>query len=441
MRSILLAGPLLALAFVPSSARYTVAVAGDKQAPPPIVGMGSCAARGCHGGLTTPGQPTTSPNAFSGWIARDPHAGAYAVLTNAASKRIMRNLTPLEETEVPAATDDVRCLACHSTPALALGDLNANRKLLEEGVGCEACHGGAKNWTGPHAAWSGPTDSPVPRRDKYRDHGMTWLNDTTDRAKACVGCHVGSIGTEPRQEVDHQLIAAGHPRLSFEYHSYMKLVPRHWAEVNRTNTGPPVPTGPPNALAEWRVGQEVCAGAALTLLKEQAKSGPWPELAQLDCFGCHHDLQPESWRQRLAAQPGRRLGEVPWNRWAWPLPVRVWSDTEGKYRELIASLSSREKATLAADALVKLIGTDFTPAKLTDAQLDRMSWDDAAQYYLALVAVHDATPAAIDHERMQEVRRWLELRNQKVRANSPATYRVGKDFPPPSRLFEGVWRK
>src|SRR5205823_2481854 len=54
---------------------------------------------------------------------------------------------------------------------------------------------------------------------------------------------------------------------------------------------------------------------SMELLKNEAKLGhavkneerSWPELAQFDCYACHHDLKSNSWRQKrgYTGKPGR----------------------------------------------------------------------------------------------------------------------------------------
>ena len=72
----------------------------------------------------------------------------------------------------------------------------------------------------------------------------------------------------------------------------------------------------------WRSGQSAkwsSAEAALDLLRlrVQNKEAPWPEFAEYDCTGCHHDLTEPSWRQR---QHGvGRHGALTWGSWYFSL--------------------------------------------------------------------------------------------------------------------------
>src|SRR5258707_1231750 len=56
--------------------------------------------------------------------------------------------------------------------------------------------------------------------------GMRPTKDLVARAKLCAECHVGTA----EREVNHDLIAAGHPRLNFEFAAYLANMPAHWRE-------------------------------------------------------------------------------------------------------------------------------------------------------------------------------------------------------------------
>ena len=87
----------------------------------------------------------------------------------------------------------------------------------EDGVSCEACHGAAKIWLENHVG------------REYKDLLKEGMYDTVDlvkRAEKCVSCHVGDEGE--RRNVDHELIAAGHPDLVFELDTFTSILPPHW---------------------------------------------------------------------------------------------------------------------------------------------------------------------------------------------------------------------
>src|SRR5262249_11794199 len=156
-------------------------------------------------------------------------------------------------------------------------------------VSCEACHGPASRWDVEHitTAWAVPEG----RKKRCEAAGMTWLNDLASRAKTCAGCHVGAAADKekglPLREVNHDLIAAGHPRLTFEFAVYSARMPHHWDERDRTRAGQPLVKRTP--VEEWEAGQLASARAGLTLLADRAQrattnKAPWPEFAELDCY-------------------------------------------------------------------------------------------------------------------------------------------------------------
>jgi hypothetical protein len=140
---------------------------------------------------------------------------------------------------------------------------------------------------------------------------MCTVTDPVQLAEGCVGCHVGAppSGDVPALDVNHDLIAAGHPRLNFELTVFLANLPRHWseqAEKKRLDREPLI----------WLAGQAAAAHAALSLLayRAQSQQAPWPEFSEYDCFGCHHDLQGSSRRQKNRSGQGHP-GSLSWGGW------------------------------------------------------------------------------------------------------------------------------
>ena len=209
----------------------------------PLVGTASCSARGCHGSI----EPAVDPdrcgqNEYTRWT-HDRHADAYRVLFAARSRNIVKHLGGKAQ-----AHEDPRCLACHVTPLLA--SLPQDSAFVQEeklfGVGCESCHGSATEWLAPHTArdW----------QQKKAARAMPDLADPMVHAKACVGCHVGAAPDKniPVRDVNHDLIAAGHPRLNFEFGSYQANMPAHWRPKKKSE-GPAL-GGRPGRLGEGGPG-------------------------------------------------------------------------------------------------------------------------------------------------------------------------------------------
>ena len=232
---------------------------------------GSCASDSCHGGgVGAKGgeHSTWAAEAFPGRPS-DPHARAHRVLFNEVSRRIgtALNLVPHR---------DARCLNCHAVPGSA-------PETHADGVGCGGCHGAAEKWNAAHVA---PGWSALSARDKFERYGFAPTRGQVGRSGGCVGCHVG----DATREVNHDLIAAGHPRLSFEatrFH-FDTGYAKHWVEKT------PQPDFEARA---WLVGQAVTARAATELLRVRASRArvagsttPWPEFAGQSCYACHQSL-------------------------------------------------------------------------------------------------------------------------------------------------------
>ena len=262
--------------------------AAAQGAPPAsqYTGPGSCASSSCHGAVQPKTETDVQQNEYSTWVVQDKHAKAYSVLTNPQSKRIAKNLGLPEPAEKSA-----KCLACHAL------DVPASRRArtfdLDDGVSCESCHGPASAWLGPHTSKNWTHEQSVRL-------GMYDTKDLVKRSELCLSCHLGTAD----KSVDHQMLAAGHPDLTFELDSFSAVMPRHWKPDKDPFAG----------VRAWSVGQGVQLREGLRRLERRAHGGAWPEYAELDCFSCHHALakSDESWRQQLG-YAGRKPGSPPWN--------------------------------------------------------------------------------------------------------------------------------
>jgi len=126
--------------------------------------------------------------------------------------------------------------------------------------------------------------------------------DLRPRAQLCLSCHYG--GAE--KFATHRIMAAGHPRLSFELDTFLTLEPPHY-EVDEDYRQRK------HAYSHTQVWVYGQLTAALTEL--QTLQGPridngaaFPELALFNCFGCHmSSMHRNDWNRGLlstAAQPG-----------------------------------------------------------------------------------------------------------------------------------------
>ncbi|WP_435007022.1 multiheme c-type cytochrome [Tundrisphaera lichenicola] len=403
------AGTILAAMATPGSARPEEKTA--RSIPWKLVGNFSCAARGCHGavGPTDPahGDVFIKNGSSTTWRYFDPHAKAYDVLKSERSLAMARALKDTLGGAKPH--ESKRCLVCHATVDPIVEDFR--QFDLADGVSCEACHGPAGDWQEAHL-------SPSWRADlKARaEAGMTDLAGAKDRARTCTGCHVGE--RSEGLDVNHDLIAAGHPRLNFEYSAYLENYPKHWREKAGTDQ---------KLASDWAVGQAVMTRAGLQLLAERAESAasgraegvagvaPWPEFTETECFSCHHSLTRESWlpdRGSLSVSPPGRLPWATWTfamlpelskvkpGWKVDLATAPWSElkqemTRGepdasKVAELARKaigvmdgwIESPETKSLTSEELAGLL-KDWTENKATSPE----SWDQLAQKTLAISAI------------------------------------------------------
>jgi hypothetical protein len=368
-----------------------------------LVGSSSCAGRACHGAIEPLGGAVRQ-NEFTTWISHDRHADASRVLGTERSKRIVAKLNRLADWKTARPQAEAVCLSCHVYPAinttsrLSRGGDDAAFIRDSDGVGCESCHGPASEWLHAHALPDWRKKSP----EEKAQLGMHQLATARERAEVCVTCHVGSATAD----MNHDLIAAGHPRLNFEYSAYFANMPRHWA---------PRPAAPASEAQAWAVGQAVTAQAALNLLAARATPGhPWPEFAQYDCFACHHDLHADSWR-RTRDTKDRAPGSLVPETWYLSLPramaktrnvpglvtsldalavdlVKPWGD-----RAKVAQ-DARQAADLCSGLLREVEKPPANEAEFRHwlaelaAELQRrgLSWDEAGQLYLALAALEGA---------------------------------------------------
>jgi hypothetical protein len=429
-----------AVVAAPWIGRARTAPAGENVPPPSgtgkpgmagrvFVGTASCSGRACHGSVEGDGPKGRE---FHVWARLDHHARAFEVLRNERSRGIEKRLHPKDK-EAPAATSDGLCLACHLDPKTTAPFDDA--VAPPTGVGCESCHGAASGWLEPHAS---PGWKSKAAKEKL-DLGMQPLSSIADRVKACAPCHVGDAS----REVDHDLIAAGHPRLNFEFAAFQENMPRHWKESH--------------AEAEsWSIGQVATARAALELLghragraKGQAVTRPWPEFTEVDCFACHHDLQKDGAvreRKFVGVFGGRKPGAFPWGSWYFSVPRTLdgAEDLAPALDELAAAMGRTRpdpveveglsrRAIGALDAWLKSLESSPPTEKQARAWVARLlgkegpslaeaNWDSAAQLYLALAALGRGDR---DREALDRLARALVFPKGK---DSPGDFRAGDEL-------------
>lgn len=402
-----------------------VGQATDDCFPPLVAGQAryrgsrTCQSAACHGSLEPKTGGKVRRNEYTIWRDKDPHAKAYSniSLDNQRSREMLERLGIAKNKKIVDRTGYENCQKCHS---LGVGLKSPEGIDLVEGVSCEACHGPSDKWYDKHFKTAGFEPK------KAAADGMIDTEDVFVRARLCVQCHVGGAD----REVNHDLLAAGHPQLRFELAAFLHLVPKHWNDAGeRKAAGKEL-----FELQLWAAGQVAAADASLALLEARASRAvksprAWPELAESNCFGCHHDLSSPSWRQQRGFD-SRPLGNPPWGSWYFSLLDHVAEKDGGapsaaQFRKALAQLKKTMESRISPDpelvvtqakaartALCQwakpdgaLVAATARPARLREVFATYSAdpgdgtapgkaavedWDVATQLYLAVTAVHEA---------------------------------------------------
>jgi hypothetical protein len=417
-----------------------------------FVGVQSCAASNCHGGYRGDGIFTCE---YSVWREQDKHAKAYEFLFSDLSVQIAERLWG----DTKQAHEAAECLNCHSPQSpLITPAFEGRNEVVElaplvkpvstDGVACEACHGSAEKWLTEHVqpGWRESWERKAAIEKKA--YGYLNTRDIAERANVCVQCHVGG----PGRDVNHDLIAAGHPRLFFELNAFQEMMPVHWREaeerkyhsdakdpktrVPRQHAEVAKPEAPVRSHVKiklWAVGQVVAFDAALAVLEKHTappkqhaaqpngvtpRPADWPELSGYGCFACHHQLAQPDWRQQRGFA-GRHPGDWTWSTWQTPMLPKLSSLTKGpdfvtpgsSFQKLSAEMRRPVPDRAVVRGLAQLVRvqlrpwiqslnndpTHYTAAKArtwwdsylgAEQQFGESDWDSATQFYLAISALN-----------------------------------------------------
>jgi hypothetical protein len=402
--------------------------------PGQYLGPASCGSSNCHGSVRPRRVLRVRQDEYFIWQKQDRHAHAYEALFDDRSAVIARNL------RLGAASEQRVCLDCH---ALAVPAGRQQRRLeIEDGISCESCHGPASGWLESHRAEGDNHAQSVAA-------GMTDLRDLGVRSAVCLSCHLGAGG----KTVDHELIAAGHPQLSFELDNYTEAMPAHWFPwADRPDRETRADT---HGTPAWAAGQAGAFRAALDQLAGRARAAQardggtarqWPDFAQLECDSCHHSLAQERWR---TARPPDRPGLPRWSQAHYAL-----------LRPLVGVVAPEQLPALdpEVERLARLLGRFDTPPAEVAAAAERLSraaadlaprlahaaWSDARARRLLLVLTdeHGAQEGA-DYQTARQLvlavqtlvsqlvaadRRWLAAGLAASAENLSATVQGPYDF-------------
>lgn len=253
------------------------------------LGVASCATGVCHGKLTPQKDKNVALNEYRIWSGEDRHARAYQTLGTAQSKQIADKLG------IPSAQTSDLCLNCHTDNVKQR--LRGPKFQLSDGIQCEACHGGSARWIETH------TEAKATHADNLA-RGMYPTESPAARADLCLRCH---LGAEDRFAT-HEIMGAGHPRLSFELDAFSTNQPAHYVVdedyVRRK--------GHIEGFNLWLTGQLEAAARFSALA-----SGHWfrgaqsmyPEIAFYTCSACHHQMDDHRWDRRSVG-PGIPPGSL-----------------------------------------------------------------------------------------------------------------------------------
>ncbi|HEV7164389.1 MAG TPA: multiheme c-type cytochrome [Gammaproteobacteria bacterium] len=331
------------------------------------LGVASCAGSNCHGSnASRPPAKGVLHNEYLTWQRDDAHAGAYRSLLTARSLAIAHRLGIADPSESNT------CLDCHSDDVSA--QQRGPRFSQEDGIGCEACHGGSSAWIVDHAV-------------AHRSHavnlkeGIYPTEDPQARAALCLSCHYGASD----KPMTHAIMAAGHPPLLFELATYTAIQPAHY-RVDADYKQRKHYVGPADT---WAVGQVVTAERVLADLAARGVPtavGAAPDFYLYDCYSCHQPLQPEG----LA-------GDVPPTD-ARPLPLALTSlhmvDTilaasdpglVQRWEQALAALHAADTPAALADAIARLQPLAVEAAAFLSAH----SLDAEARHRITLALARD----------------------------------------------------
>ena len=359
-------------------------------------------------------------NSYQLWVENNPHAKSWRTFCSDESVAMMRRLRILDaDGQITDRAGYDNCLACHNSTdrfgtidPLAVGH-RVDQKFIPEGIGCSGCHGPSERWAGPHTRRGWDPVAAI-------DDGFVPAGDLLVRARMCASCHVGDVD----RDMNHDIIAAGHPALRYEFATFHHRQPKHWRDIEENDPGW-------YEAQLWLAGQIAATDASSSLMVKRAAAdrtgdtiSHWPELSAHDCASCHHTLGFSNRRRPI----GPPAAIAPASRWndiglRWILNDRAdrdlvtaadlrLLDSINRVRDVLQSTTQPSPddalnvAITARQTLAAWVQTAHSPvsptfgaaalADLVRAAAGRTdtyeSWESTTQYYLAAVASRNAWP-------------------------------------------------
>ncbi|HJT31764.1 MAG TPA: multiheme c-type cytochrome, partial [Pirellulales bacterium] len=303
-----------------SATRLASAQEADTEPHAAFIGVVECAR--CHRSPTPLDRESgatdwASLTEFETWYTDDKHSQAFKLLDSERGRQ-MSKILGID------VLHNAQCLSCHCNLLPHSPPLSELEQ--KQGVSCESCHGPGSQYEKPHRD---PGWRMLAGSDKEK-LGMVDVRDPRQRARQCLGCHVGNVAEG--KVLTHAMYAAGHPPLpGFEIETFAREMPPHWRTLAdkpaAARDDPRIREALHEKPDEVHAARSVVVGGVMSLaesvrlLSEQAAAaepGEWPDFAMFDCQMCHHELATPSWRQqRLASDAGRARPGQPRMR-AWP---------------------------------------------------------------------------------------------------------------------------
>lgn len=256
-------------------------------------GVASCAGSTCHGRSAADGTVVRQDEVLRWQEESSPtgsHSRAWASVQEPRGQAIVRRMG------LDAAGVQRECAGCHASPGAA---------RASDGVDCEACHGASSGWLASHYTVGASHARNVAQ-------GMTNLVNPQVKAQVCLDCHFS--GDAKGQFIAHRIMAAGHPRISFELDLFTTLQQHHDEDADYVRRK----GGKTNSMRMWAVGQAEAVKRSLELFSQPARAmdGIFPEFTFYDCHSCHRRIYDnEEGNVSAVANPGRPIarGMPPYN--------------------------------------------------------------------------------------------------------------------------------
>lgn len=329
-------------------------------------GVASCAGSTCHGRSAADGAVVRQDELLRWQEESSPsgaHSRAWRVVQEPRGQAIARRMG------LDAAGLQRECAGCHASPG-------ATR--VSDGVDCEACHGKASGWLSTHYTVGASHGRNVAQ-------GMTDLVNPRVKAQVCLDCHFS--GNAKGQFIAHRIMAAGHPRISFELDLFTTLQQHHDEDADYVQRK----GGKSNSMRMWAVGQAEAVKRSLELFSQPARAvdGLFPEFTFYDCHSCHRRIYDNDDGDITAVRnPGRPI----------PLGMPPYND-ENMIMLLAAAKVVAPDAAATFDARAKAFHRAMLmgrPETVAAAQALRQSADALSSRFAAASFTRDQTFAIMD---------------------------------------------